>query len=177
MRDIINICLIGAGRAGMIHARNFVSRVPYAKMAAVCDPSEAACQAAVKELEISLYYTDYKEALKNEEIDAVVVVTPTVFHREIVIAAANAKKHILCEKPMAMNEKECEEMIGAAKANGVKLQIGFMRRFDDSFVYGKKLVEEGEIGDVVLVKSLTRAPAYPSHGCMILKRAMAPSQK
>lgn len=174
MRDIINICLIGAGRAGMIHARNFVSRVPYAKMAAVCDPSEAACQAAVKELEISLYYTDYKEALKNEEIDAVVVVTPTVFHREIVIAAANAKKHILCEKPMAMNEKECEEMIGAAKANGVKLQIGFMRRFDDSFVYGKKLVEEGEIGDVVLVKSLTRGPSIPKPWMYDIKKSNGP---
>lgn len=174
MRDLINICLIGAGRAGMIHAINFASRVPNVKMMAVCDPSEAACKEAVKQLDISLYYTDYKKALKNEEIDAVVVVTPTVFHHEIVIAAANAKKHILCEKPMAMNEKECEEMIRAAKTNGVKLQVGFMRRFDDSFVHAKKLVEEGEIGDIVLVKSLTRGPSIPKPWMYDIKKSNGP---
>lgn len=174
MIDKVKICLIGAGRAGMIHARNFMSRVPGAEMEAVCDPSEEACRAAVQELGITLYYTDYREALKNEAIDAVVVVTPTVYHHEIVIAAAAAGKHILCEKPMAMNEQECEEMIRAAKEHHVKLQIGFMRRFDDSFVQAKQMVDEGAVGEVVMVKSLTRGPSIPKPWMYDIKKSNGP---
>lgn len=170
----LNICLIGAGRAGMIHARNYASRVPDAKLSAICDPSADACKAAMDELDIDLYYTDYREALKNNEIDAVVVVTPTVYHREIVIAAAKAKKHILCEKPMAMDEQECDEMIKAANENGVKLQIGFMRRFDAGFIRAKEIIDAGEIGDVVLVKSLTRGPSIPKPWMYDIKKSNGP---
>ena len=161
MKDIVNLCLIGAGRAGMIHARNFASKVPHARMISVCDPSEEACRAAVLELGIETYCTDYREALKDERVDAVVVVTPTAYHKDIVVAAARAGKHILCEKPMAMTQEECREMIAAAEENHVKLQVGFMRRFDASFMRAKEILEAGEIGDLVLVKSLTRGPSIP----------------
>ena len=76
-------------------------------------------------------------------------------------AAAKAGKHILCEKPMAMTVEECNEMDRAAKENGVKLQLAFMRRFDASFMQAKKLVDEGAIGDVVMVRSNTRGPSIP----------------
>lgn len=161
MKDNVNLCLIGAGRAGMIHARNFISKVPHARMVSVCDPSEEACRAAVLELGIETYFTDYREALKDERIDAVVVVTPTAYHKDIVVAAARAGKHILCEKPMAMTQDECREMISAAEENHVKLQVGFMRRFDSSFMRAKEILDSGEIGDLVLVKSLTRGPSIP----------------
>src|SRR5690554_2436022 len=131
-KDQVGLCVIGAGRAGMIHAKNFLRNVPHAKLVAVVDPVVSSAQQAVNELGIDTYYTDYKEALKNDEIDAVVVVTPTIYHREIVVAAAKAGKHVLCEKPMAMNEEECDEMIQAAEDHHVKLQIAFMRRFDES---------------------------------------------
>ena len=81
-----------------------------------------------------------------------IIACPTKFHKEITVAAANAGKHIFCEKPMAMNEEECDEMIEAAEKNHVKLQIGFMRRFDESFQEAKKMIEIGEIGEVVSVK-------------------------
>ena len=68
-------------------------------------------------------------------------------------------------------------MIAAANRNGVKLQIGFMRRYDESFVEAKKRIESGEIGDVVLVSSHTRGPSVPSLGCMIFKKAMVPWPK
>ncbi len=161
MKDNVNLCLIGAGRAGMIHARNFVSKVPHARMISVCDPSEEACRAAVLELGIETYFTDYREALEDERVDAVVVVTPTAYHKDIVVAAARAGKHILCEKPMAMTQEECREMIAAAEENHVKLQVGFMRRFDASFMRAREILESGEIGDLVLVKSLTRGPSIP----------------
>jgi len=88
-------------------------------------------------------------------------VTPTAYHKEIAIAAAQAKKHILCEKPLAMDEQECKEIIAAAKTNNVKLQVGFMRRFDANFQEAKKAVDEGAIGDVTLIKSLTHGPSQP----------------
>ena len=151
MTDLINVCLIGTGRAGMIHGKNFARRIENAKLIALCDPSKESLAAAQKEVDCQYIYEDYHEVMENPEIDAVVIVTPTVYHKEIALAAAAAKKHILCEKPLAMDEAECLEMIQAAEKNQVKLQVGFMRRFDASFQEAKKVVESGAIGDVVLV--------------------------
>ncbi len=157
----ISIALIGAGRAGMIHARNFRMSVPNAVITAVCDPVGDAAKIAAAELEIDKAYTDYKDVMADETIDAIIIATPTKYHCEIAVAAAEAKKHILCEKPMAMTVEECNIMAEAAKKNGVKLQIAFMRRFDTSFVEAKKMVDAGEIGDVVMVRSNTRGPSIP----------------
>ncbi|MCT4687348.1 Gfo/Idh/MocA family oxidoreductase [Vallitalea sp.] len=161
MSKKVGICLIGSGRAGMIHANNFNTKVPNAEMVAVCDPVEEAAKKACEQLGISTYYLDYKEALKDDNVDAVVVASPTKYHKEIVVAAANAGKDILCEKPMAMNVEECDVMIKEAKYNNVKLQIAFMRRFDEGFMQAKEIIDSGEIGEVVLVKSLTRGPSIP----------------
>jgi predicted dehydrogenase len=174
MKREINICVIGSGRAGMIHAMNFKKNVPRASLVAVVDPNEHAAKQAVETLGIETYYTDYKEALKDDNIDAVIVVTPTIYHKEIVVAAAEAGKHILCEKPMAINETECDEMIAAAKRAQVKLQIGFMRRFNDSFIQAKEEIEAGAIGDIVLVKSLTRGPSIPQPWMYDLKKSNGP---
>ena len=157
----IGICIIGAGRAGMIHALNFRSRVSNAKVVAIADPSREAGMKACEELGITTWYPGYKEALQDAHVDAVVVVAPTAYHREIVVACAKAGKHVLCEKPMAMDELECDDMIKACKDAGVKLQMAFMRRFDESFVDAKTIVDSGEIGDVVMVRSNTRGPSVP----------------
>lgn len=157
----LNIALIGAGRAGMIHAKNFAGFVSNAKIVAVCDPVEESAIIATKELEIEKYYTDYKDVLNDDSIDAVIVATPTKYHCEIVVAAAKAHKHILCEKPMAMTVEECNIMDKAAKENNVILQLAFMRRFDASFIAAKEMIDAGEIGDVVMVRSNTRGPSIP----------------
>lgn len=171
---MIGICLIGAGRAGMIHARNFLSRVPNARMTAVADAVEDNARRAAEELRIGYYTADYREALERKEVDAVVVVTPTKYHRDIAVAAANAGKHILCEKPMAMTEEECREMTEAAEKNHVKLQIGFMRRFDANFVRAKEMIGAGEIGQVVTVKSLTHGPSVPQEWMYDIRKSNGP---
>ncbi len=170
----LSIALIGAGRAGMIHAYNFKGGVSNAQIIAVCDPIESVAKSAAEELEIEQYYTDYKELLENKNIDAVIVATPTKYHCEIVIAAAEAKKHILCEKPMAVTVEECNLMDMAAKKNGVNLQIAFMRRFDVSFMEAKKMVDAGEIGDVVMVRSNTRGPSIPKQWMYDIKKSNGP---
>lgn len=171
---MINVCVIGSGRAGMIHARNFAGRVEGARLVALCDPVASALESAKKELSVEYSYTDYRQALDNPAIDAVVVVTPTIFHKEIVCAAAAKKKHILCEKPMAMNEEECIAMNEAAKKSDSILQIGFMRRFDKSFQYAKQQVDSGVIGDVVLVKSLTHGPSTPQPWMYDIRKSNGP---
>lgn len=158
---MIGVGIIGVGRAGLIHARNFVNKVAHSRLVALCDPHEETLANAAKELEIEQTYTDYRRLLADERVDAVIVVTPTVYHHEIVVAAAKMGKHILCEKPMAMNEQEALEMHRAAEASKVILQIGFMRRFDASFRFAKQEIDRGAIGDVVLVKSLTHGPSTP----------------
>jgi myo-inositol 2-dehydrogenase/D-chiro-inositol 1-dehydrogenase/scyllo-inositol 2-dehydrogenase (NAD+) len=174
MKDTIGLCLIGAGRAGMIHGRNFASRVPHAKMVAVSDTVEESARSAAGELGLDTWYTDYRQALENSGVDAVIVVTPTKFHHDIVIEAAGAGKHILCEKPMAMNREECQGMINAAQENKVKLQIGFMRRFDANFRRAKEIVDSGEIGEVVSVKSLTRGPSTPQEWMYDIRKSNGP---
>ncbi|MDC7291641.1 Gfo/Idh/MocA family oxidoreductase [Blautia schinkii] len=154
------ICVIGAGRAGMIHARNYAKNVPGAMIAAVSDPVEETARAGAEELGCK-YYLSEDQALENDKIDAYVVVSPTKFHVDIVKKLAAAKKHIFCEKPMAMTVDECDEMIKACQGNKVKLQIGFMRRFDEGFCQAKQIIEAGEIGDVVMVHSNTRGPSVP----------------
>ena len=170
-RRDLSICLIGWGRAGMIHARNFANKVPGARMAAVVDVVEDAAKAAAEELGISKWHTDYRQILDDKEVDAVVVVSPTDLHRDIVVDCANAKKHIFCEKPMAMDTQECDEMIEACKKNGVKLQIGFMRRFDANFKEARKLLDAGAIGDLVQIHSCTRGPSKPRPWMYDLKKS------
>ncbi len=157
----LGIAVIGSGRAGLIHARNFASGIDGAKLVAMVDPFADALSSALLELGIERGYHDYRDALADPDIDAVVIVTPTVYHKDIVLAAALAGKHVLCEKPMAMDADECRVMNEACAKAGVKLQIGFMRRFDRNFRKAWEAVDQGRVGDVVLVKSLTRGPSVP----------------
>jgi myo-inositol 2-dehydrogenase/D-chiro-inositol 1-dehydrogenase/scyllo-inositol 2-dehydrogenase (NAD+) len=170
----LGIAVIGSGRAGMIHARNFARGVHGAELVAMVDPVEEAVKAACEELEIDTSYLSYSDALKDDRIDAVVVVTPTVYHRDIVVAAAEAGKHVLCEKPMAMNVPECVEMNRAVEKAGVKLQIGFMRRFDRNFIQAKEFIDAGEIGEVVMVKSLTHGPSKPQPWMFDIRKSNGP---
>lgn len=158
----LGIAVIGAGRAGMIHARNFASgRVAGAQLCAVVDPDEASRRRACEELGWECARAEYGGLWDDARVDAVVVATPSVLHCEIVLAAAGAGKHILCEKPMAMDVGECDRMLAAVARAGVKLQLGFMRRFDAGFVAARRRVEAGEIGRVVLVRSVTFGPSTP----------------
>jgi myo-inositol 2-dehydrogenase/D-chiro-inositol 1-dehydrogenase/scyllo-inositol 2-dehydrogenase (NAD+) len=158
----------------MIHARNFAKNVPGAVLAAVADPVEEVAKSAAEELGIRTWYASHEQALENDKIDAYVVVSPTKFHVEIVEAIAAQKKHILCEKPMAMNEAECDRMIRAAEENKVKLQIGFMRRFDSGFAQAKEMIDADEIGDVVMVRSNTRGPSVPRPWMYDIRKSNGP---
>ena len=174
MAEKLGICLIGCGRAGMIHARSYAGSVPGAELVALCDPMEENLRLAQEELPVERTYTDYNDVMDDDAVDAVVVVTPTQFHRDIVVAAARAGKHVFCEKPMASSAEECDEMIEACAAAGVKLQLGFMRRFDASFRRGKELIEEGAVGEVAMLKSNTYGPSEPKEWMYDVRKNQGP---
>ena len=159
--DKIKICVVGTGRAGMIHARNFSTNVPDAIVTAIVDPDSKPLETAASEINVTNKYPDFTKALEKGDFDAVIIASPTKYHKDIAIAAAGAGKHIFCEKPMALTESQCDDMIAAALKNNVKLQVGFMRRFDIGFTEAKKRVDAGEIGDIVMVRSLTYGPSIP----------------
>jgi len=172
--SVIGIGIIGAGRAGMIHARNFARLVPGSRVVAISDPVDAARSAAKTEFGEVTACGDYRELVNNPSVNGIVIAAPTALHCEIAVAAAESRKHIFCEKPMAMNAFECDSMIAAAEKAGVVLQIGFMRRFDANFRAAYERVKAGEIGEVVLVKSCTHGPTYPKPWMFDLRQSNGP---
>lgn len=170
----LGVCVVGSGRAGMIHAVNFAKNVPGARLAAMVDPAADTLAGACRELGVEKGYASHTQALEDKNVDALVIVSPTKFHRDIVVDAAAAKKHVLCEKPMAMTVEECDDMIAAAERAGIVLQIGFMRRFDAGFRRAREIVDSGEIGDVVMVRSNTRGPSVPQPWMYDIKKSNGP---
>ena len=169
--DKLKLCLIGAGRAGMVHARNYQFEISNTKIVAVVDANKKVAEEAAKELNTSNFFIEFEEALAGVEFDAVCIGAPTFVHAEAVIKAANAGKHIFCEKPLSTTLKEAEQMENAIKRNQVKFQIGFMRRFDQNFLKAKKIIEQGEIGTPILVKSVGRGPGLPPKWYFDIKRS------
>ncbi len=159
--DKLRFCLIGAGRAGMVHARNLAFNIKNADIVAIVDSDSAVAGERGEELGVADLFTGLDDALACDLFDAVVVVTPTFTHRDIVVKCAEAKKHVFCEKPMSIRPEEARAMIEAASKNRVKLQIGFMRRFDPPFLHARDVIESGGLGEVMIIKSVGRGPGLP----------------
>lgn len=164
------IAVVGAGRAGMVHARNAAGAVPSAELACIVDADQEVCGRAGAELGVPVF-RDLSQALSATALDGVVIAAPTFAHAELAVLAAAAGKHVFCEKPMALSLKECDSMAAAARTAGVVLQVGFVRRFQAEFVEAKKRLEAGEIGTPMVVKSLTRGPGLPPPWAQDLRRS------
>ncbi|NOT46575.1 MAG: Gfo/Idh/MocA family oxidoreductase, partial [Acidobacteria bacterium] len=109
-------------------------------------------ESSAKELGAGRWYADWREMLADDEIDAVYVATPVYLHAEQTIAAAEAGKHVLCEKPMAMTAEECDHMIAACKANNVRLGVAYYRRFYPVLARVREILASGEIGRPVIAQ-------------------------
>ena len=148
----IKIGIIGAGSFSEFHLEG-LERIKEAEVLVICDLDEENARAKAEKYNIPMWCTDYNEILNNDEIDAVIVITGDQAHRKITVDALNAGKHVLCEKPMALNMDDCRAMIDASKASGKKLMIGQICRYTPGFVKAKELVEEGVIGELFYVES------------------------
>ncbi len=154
----LGIGVIGLGRMGQVYGNFIAAQVDDARLVAVADSRPEALQPFVDRLSGVQAYTDYHDLLADKAVDAVVVVTPTSTHREVVIAAAEAGKAIFCEKPTALTLRATDEMIAAVEKAGVMFYVGFMRRFDKACALAKKQLDAGLIGDPVTIRSIGRDP-------------------
>ncbi|CAM4084966.1 inositol 2-dehydrogenase [Paenibacillus alkaliterrae] len=159
--DKVRIGIIGAGRIGKIHAEN-VLRLPNAEVVAISDPfADDNLREWAAARGIGIVTQDSEDVMNNPAISAVFICSPTDTHVPLIKRAAAAGKHIFCEKPISMDIAQTKEAIEAAEAVGVKLQVGFNRRFDHNFQRVRELVQSGQIGDAHLVKITSRDPAPP----------------
>jgi len=158
----IRIGLIGAGRMGATFAHHLINSIAEADLIAIADAHGKTAGEVAARYGVESTYNDYYRLLERPDIDAVVIASPTNTHAEIIQAAARAGKHIFCEKPLALTMEDCDAAIAAVKAAGVKLQLGFMRRFDAGYVAAKRKIEEGLIGKPVMFKSTGRDPKRTS---------------
>jgi myo-inositol 2-dehydrogenase/D-chiro-inositol 1-dehydrogenase len=163
MSQTLNIGIIGAGRIGKLHAENIAYSIPQAKIAAIADVNMTpAIEAWAKGLGIPAVLKDPEALLADKSIQAVLICSSTDTHADFVIKVAQAGKHVFCEKPVDLTVSKVRAALDAAKKAGVKLQVGFNRRFDHNFRRVRDLVESGEVGTPQLIKITSRDPAPPS---------------
>lgn len=146
----VRLGLVGTGKGGR-NAGLSQKGLPEIELIAVSDISETNAKEAVQLYGAGKYYTDYKQLLVDKEIDAVFIATPNHLHSAMAVAAARAGKHILCEKPMALNLEQADLMINAARENNVKLMVGFTERFVVPYVAARQILTSGKIGKPVMI--------------------------
>jgi myo-inositol 2-dehydrogenase/D-chiro-inositol 1-dehydrogenase len=157
----INIGLIGAGRIGRVHAENLTYHIPRAHLLAVADLDVMTADQLALDYNIPTRYSDYRELLDHPDLDAVLICSSSDTHAAIIMQAATAGKHIFCEKPIALQLEQIDRALTVVAQNGVKLQVGFNRRFDPNFLHIRKAIQEGEIGSPQLLRITSRDPAPP----------------
>jgi myo-inositol 2-dehydrogenase / D-chiro-inositol 1-dehydrogenase len=158
----MKIGLIGAGRIGKLHGELLAKNIPEAQIKAVAEIyADDEVERWAKSLGVSNLTTDYMDILNDPEIEAVLICSSTDTHARLIMEAAGAGKHIFCEKPIDFNIEKIERALHAVETAGVKLQIGFNRRFDHNFKKVREIVAAGKIGDVHIVKITSRDPAPP----------------
>lgn len=158
----LKVGIVGAGRIGNVHAQSITYHIPEAEVAMVTDVRVEAAQALAEKYGIPAFSADYMDIVNNPEIDAVLVCSPTPTHADIAIASMRAGKHVFCEKPVDLTIEKIQKTAQVAQETGVKLQIGFNRRFDHNHGRVHQLAAGGALGNVELVKITSRDPEPPS---------------
>jgi inositol 2-dehydrogenase len=156
------IGLIGLGRLGRVYARDLASRIAETRLVAVADPVGTLAEEVAAEFDVPRHYTDPRALIDDSTVEAIVIVSPTHTHRDVVIAAAATRKPTFCEKPPALSLDEAVAMREAVAKSGMFFQMGFMRRFDAGYAGAKRHIEQGRIGTPLVFKSTSRDPFRPS---------------
>jgi myo-inositol 2-dehydrogenase/D-chiro-inositol 1-dehydrogenase len=157
----VNVGLLGAGRIGRVHAETLSYRIPAAQVIAVADIFVDSAQKCAADFQIPSVFADPQKIFDHPDIDAVVICSSTDTHAEFISRAAAAGKHIFCEKPIALDLDQIDAALAAVNRAGVKLQIGFNRRFDPNFKAARDLVASGKIGAPHIVRITSRDPEPP----------------
>lgn len=160
MKDRINVGLVGASFMGKAHSyaynnvNFFFDGIPTAVQKVLCDINEELVKEHAKKYRWENYMTSYQEMMKRSDIDLVDVCVPGNLHKDVVLAAINEGKDVICEKPLANNISEAREMRDAAKKAGIKTMVGFCYRRVPAIQLAKQLISEGAIGKVNQIRAV-----------------------
>ena len=157
----MKFAVLGAGRIGKIHAETLALRLPDTEVTAIADVYEPAAAETAARLHIPVSSSDTLAVIRRDDVDAVAICTSTDTHVQYIIEAANAGKHIFCEKPIDMELAHIDRALEAVEKAGVQLQIGFNRRFDPNFARVRRAIIEGEVGTPHLLHIISRDPGPP----------------
>lgn len=161
MKEVINCSVLGLGRLGYWHAENLASKIKGAKLVSVIDPLEGRAEQVARELGVQKWSQNPNDAFEDGSVDAVIIVTPTSTHAEMIKLAAKNGKHVFTEKPLTQTLREADEVIGAVREHNITCQVGFMRRFDPAYAEAKKRIEAGDIGKPLYFKGVSRDGNVP----------------
>ena len=160
----VRIGVIGVGSIGTVHTKAY-AKVPDAEVVAMCDILPDRLKAKAAEFGIAKTYTDYKKLLADKQIDAVSVCVPNNMHAPIAIAALNAGKHVMLEKPMTLNPDLARDIIAARDKSGKQLQMGMVWRQKDEAQLVKQMISEGKLGKIYQIRvKLIRRRGIPGLG-------------
>jgi predicted dehydrogenase len=157
----LGVGVLGVGEMGKRHAENLRRLVPEARLVAVADAAPQRARQVAEELEIEHAYPSLEEMALRKDVDAILIATPDKFHAAAIRTAAAAGKNILCEKPIATTLDDAHAALREVSRARVRLQVGFMRRYDPAYVAAMKRIEAGEIGTPVIFKSVGRDKDEP----------------
>ena len=157
----VRVGLVGLGRMGRFHAANLAGRVPGARLVRVVDAAEGVARENSGRLVGVDWSTSYHDLLEDPDVEAVVIASPTPLHADMVEAAAASGKHVFCEKPISLDLKRTYDVIEAVRAAGVKMQIGFHRRFDPDYRSAWEKISAGHVGNVYLFRTSLRDMRSP----------------
>lgn len=157
----LKLGVIGTGRIGKVHIATLVQSVPQAEVIAIADVNLKSANEVAKSFGITTVFSNYMDVINHPEVEAIVICSPTDTHARYIVDAAKAGKHIFCEKPVDLSLEIIKGALDAVSKAGVKLMVGFNRRFDPNFSKIKQLVTEGKIGDPHILKITSRDPAPP----------------
>src|ERR1700679_3225835 len=154
--------VVGLGRIGKIHIENLARRIPGAEVVAVCNTNAAELAAIAARLGIARTFADYRELLDLAEVDAVAICSPTDQHYQMIVDAAGRGKQIFCEKPIDLSIEKVQAANQEVARRGVRMMVGFNRRFDPNFLKVAETIAAGLVGQPQILRITSRDPAPPS---------------
>ena len=159
MPERVRVALIGAGRIGQRHAATLASAIPRADLAIIADVHGPSAAALAEKVRCQRWTEDPTDVLADPTIDAVVIASSTDSHAPLITGAAEAGKQIFCEKPIALDLEATDRALDAVERAGVRLQIGFQRRFDKAYHQAKELIDGGTLGRIEAIRDTMRDPS------------------
>ena len=161
MPSKVNVGVIGTGRIGRLHTEHLAYRIPAADVLVVSDIVLGAAQTCAAECDVHTAVQDHRAVMDHPDIEAVIICSSTDTHAQMIEEAAAAGKHIFCEKPIDFDLARIDRALAAVERAGVKLQVGFNRRFDPNFRRVRELVAAGAVGEPHILRITSRDPAPP----------------